>query len=600
STQASAVASILFTTAGASYLCSGSLIADAGNSGQPYFTTANHCVGDSATARTVVAHFQYQAATCNGVAPDYFSVPKVSGAQYLASAPIAQGDFSLLLLSAAPPPGSAFLPWAGGAEPATGAAVVAIHHPGHVLDGSAPNSKRISFGTRDRAQVANIEGELMPADKNLFVRFDPGQGYTEPGSSGSPLISQSGQIVGTLTGGAEGTLLSPCNPSFANAVYGKFAAALSTLGPILGCSYELSSPVTQFSSAAGSGSITVASAAKCGWQLVSGSAWLHWAGAFAGTGPGSAGFTLDANSSTVARTAAISIGSTRLLLTQSGTAGASAVPPSSVCAGPLPPQAVTLPGIGGPRSLLLPQPGACSWPLVSHAAWLGLSANTVPAGGTETLTAQVNSSYLARATTVTSGTLAMQVIQSPYYATTVFSDVPVEDPLSDYANLIKSKGITSGCSTVQYCPGDATTRGQMAVFVIRGVLGTDQFDSRSIPYFDDVPVSHPFFRYIQKMKELGITAGCSATPALYCPEAQVTRSQMGVFLIRSKYGNNFSYTQTPYFLDVGSGATEFPFVQKMRDLGITSGCSATQYCGTASTTRGQMAMFLVRAFLSGL
>ena len=244
STQSNAVASIMFTTAGASYLCTGSLIADQSNSGQPYFATANHCVGDDATARTVVAHFQYQAPTCNGAAPDYFSVPKVAGAQYLASAPISQGDFSLLLLSASAPAGSAFLPWTGGAEPATGAAVIAIHHPGHVVDGSAPNSKRISFGTRARAQAADVEGEVMPADKNLFVNFDPGQGYTEPGSSGSPLISQTGQIVGTLTGGSEGPFLSACNPSFANAVYGKFATALQTLGPILGCSYSLSSSTT--------------------------------------------------------------------------------------------------------------------------------------------------------------------------------------------------------------------------------------------------------------------------------------------------------------------------------------------------------------------
>ena len=211
----------MFTIGGGSFLCTGALIADQANSGQPYFATANHCVSDDATARTVVAHFQYQAATCNGAAPDYFSVPKVTGARYLASAPIPQGDFSLMLLSAAAPAGSAFLPWAGGAEPATGAALVAIHHPGHVVDGSAPNSKRISFVTRDSAQAANIEGEIMPADKNISVNFDPGEGYTEPGSSGSPLISQDGKIVGTLTGGSQGRLLSGSDSATKVKVTGK-------------------------------------------------------------------------------------------------------------------------------------------------------------------------------------------------------------------------------------------------------------------------------------------------------------------------------------------------------------------------------------------
>jgi hypothetical protein len=33
-------------------------------------------------------------------------------------------------------------------------------------------------------------------------------------------------------------------------------------------------------------------------------------------------------------------------------------------------------------------------------------------------------------------------------------------------------------------------------------------------------------------------------------------------------------------------------------LGITTGCSPTQYCVDAQTTRGQMAVFLIRAFLT--
>jgi Fe2+ transport system protein FeoA len=140
----------------------------------------------------------------------------------------------------------------------------------------------------------------------------------------------------------------------------------------------------------------------------------------------------------------------------------------------------------------------------------------------------------------------------------------------------------------------------MAVFIIRGLLRTDQFSYPSVPYFEDVPASHPSFRYVQKMKELGITTGCSTTPARYCADELVSRAQMAVFLIRSKYGDGFAFTQTPYFSDVTRASSEFAYVQKLRDLGITSGCSATEYCGSASTTRGQMASFLVRTFLTGL
>jgi hypothetical protein len=600
STQSTAVASIMFTTGGASYLCTGSLVADQANSGQPYLVTANHCVSDDATARTVVAHFQYQATTCNGTAPDYFSVPKVAGARHLSSRPIAEGDFSLVLLSAAPPAGSTYLSWTAGAEPAPGASVAGIHHPGHVIDGSAPNSKRISFGTRDRAQDANIAGDVMPADKNIFVTWSPGQGYTEPGSSGSPLLSQNGQIVGTLTGGSEGKFLSACNPSSAVGVYGKFATALQTIGAILGCDYTLGASNTQFDPSGGTGSISLTTLASCGWQISADAEWLHWAGPVAGNGSGSLSFTLDPNTSTVDRSATVTAGSRQIRITQAGSRGVPATLPVVACSGTLPAQTITIGGGGGTADLGLPQTSTCSWTLTTRAAWLGLSAGVVPGGGTAILTAGANPSDLARATTVTTGALAAQVLQAPRYASSVFNDVAASHPFSNYVSLIKNNGITAGCTTVQYCPDASTTRGQMAVFIIRGLLRTDQFSYASVPYFEDVPASHPSFRYVQKMKELGITGGCSTTPARYCADDPVSRAQMAVFLIRSKYGDSFPFTQAPYFSDVTGANSEFAYVQKLRDLGITSGCSATEYCGSASTTRAQMASFLVRTFLSGL
>jgi hypothetical protein len=45
-----------------------------------------------------------------------------------------------------------------------------------------------------------------------------------------------------------------------------------------------------------------------------------------------------------------------------------------------------------------------------------------------------------------------------------------------------------------------------------------------------VPARNQFFRYIQKMRELGITSGCTANQ--YCPESPVTRGQMAPFFIR--------------------------------------------------------------------
>ncbi|MBL8211950.1 MAG: S-layer homology domain-containing protein, partial [Bryobacterales bacterium] len=159
-----------------------------------------------------------------------------------------------------------------------------------------------------------------------------------------------------------------------------------------------------------------------------------------------------------------------------------------------------------------------------------------------------------------------------------------------------SNAITSGCSGTNYCPSDVTTRGQMAVFLIRSMVLTDDFDFPSAPFFEDVPATHPQFKWIQKLRSLGITTGC--TTLRYCPNDPVTRGQMAVFLVRSRFGETFTSPSTPYFTDVPANQTFFRYIQKLRQLGVTTGCTATTYCTNDPTTRGQMAVFLTRAYLT--
>lgn len=45
---------------------------------------------------------------------------------------------------------------------------------------------------------------------------------------------------------------------------------------------------------------------------------------------------------------------------------------------------------------------------------------------------------------------------------------------------------------------------------------------------NDVPTTHPFFRFVEALAAAGITGGCG--PGAYCPDSAVTRGQMAVFL----------------------------------------------------------------------
>jgi trimeric autotransporter adhesin len=50
--------------------------------------------------------------------------------------------------------------------------------------------------------------------------------------------------------------------------------------------------------------------------------------------------------------------------------------------------------------------------------------------------------------------------------------------------------------------------------------------------FSEVPPTSPFFRFIETLLHRGVTGGC--TPTTYCPSSSTTREQMAVFVILSK------------------------------------------------------------------
>jgi hypothetical protein len=147
----------------------------------------------------------------------------------------------------------------------------------------------------------------------------------------------------------------------------------------------------------------------------------------------------------------------------------------------------------------------------------------------------------------------------------------------------------------------------MAVFVVTGLnlaMGTP-FTHPTTPVFQDVPATGApdsiYFNFVQRLSQLGITAGCQTSPPLYCPDQSITQEQMAVYMISSwKLANNltsFTYPPTPYFTDVPPSDPYFAFVQKMMELGFWKGCTATTYCGSSPVTREQMAPMVMRAML---
>ena len=196
SSSATGVATFFFETSeGGSSRCSGTLLNNRRQDLTPYFLTAAHCVQSEEEARSVTAFWSYQTRTCNGDLPDLRSVPRTEGAGLLSAlggAGDPEGDITLLQLEGDLPAGTVFQGWDAAPRP-VGSQVTGIHHPGSDDWGFF---KRISFG-----QIIP-ESKYVTSDDTYFnVSYPVGQGYTEPGSSGSAVFSNSETVVGALSGG---------------------------------------------------------------------------------------------------------------------------------------------------------------------------------------------------------------------------------------------------------------------------------------------------------------------------------------------------------------------------------------------------------------
>lgn len=177
-----------------------------------------------------------------------------------------------------------------------------------------------------------------------------------------------------------------------------------------------------------------------------------------------------------------------------------------------------------------------------------------------------------------------------------FNDVPANYWAASFIEIVAGVGISAGCGGGNYCPGDAVTRAQMAVFLERGMSGSSYVPPAATGnVFLDVGAGDFAANFIEKLSQDGITAGCGN--GNFCPDDVVTRDQMAVFLLRAKYGSNYSPpAPSGVFNDVDSGHWAVAWIEQLAAEGVTAGCGNGNYCPDEPVQRDQMAVFLVRTF----
>lgn len=337
-----------------------------------------------------------------------------------------------------------------------------------------------------------------------------------------------------------------------------------------------------------------ASAFPCEWAVTAGDAWL-----FTQRVENVARITALPNPGAAVRTGSITISPVSIANPNPGIT-IPVIQAGAGCNFGLNPQNAVVQPAGGLTGSAVNVATGCVWPAAVSHSWL-----TLPGGvdgfngpGFLALNAGQNSNAFPRVGTASVAGEFAQFLQKGVNTPELFADVGNGHIFFDYITLMRTTGLTSGCTPTTYCPDRTITRGEISVFLVRALYGLGDFGFPATPYFTDVPSTHPFFRFIQKIRELGITLGCTDTA--FCPDDLVTRATGATLVVRARLATSsqFGHPVTPLFTDVPFGDTFFAAIQKAKQLGITSGCTGTTYCPNEYLTRGQAAVFVIRGLMT--
>lgn len=566
SAESSAVAHMQYTANGTSFICTGTLLNDKDPTGFiPYFLTANHCISTQTVASTLQTHWYLQSAACDSDVRDARYAILYGGAQLLYAN--AATDVAFMRLNEPPPGNPFYLGWST-VDPVLSDDVTGIHHP-------QGDWKKISFG--DFGGFLNCwstSGTLFdcePASSGSgdYLRVDWYSGTTEEGSSGSALLDTSGRVIGTLRGGDHS-----CSNPLGYSEYGRFSVAyedglkdwldpppeIYTVTPSAGSGGTVSPSAPQTVNAGQAKSFTVT--ANSGYardNAVGGTCPQgNWHRSIWTTGAINANCTVSFSFTPIA--------SNDYTVTPSAGAGGSVSPnvPQQVSAGAKKSFTVTA-NVGYTPSKTVD--GTCP-----KGGWTGNTWTTAPINANCT-------------------------VGFSFHQVAKFNDVPPTYWASQHILSIADAGITTGCGPSRYCPENHVTRAEMAAFLLRGMHGGGYTPpSPTGTRFGDVARSFWAASWIEDLAREGITTGCGG--GRYCPNNSVTRAEMAVFLLRSKYGSSYTppAASGARFRDVSKSHWAASWIEKLAADGVTTGCGGGNYCPENSVTRAEMAVFLARTF----
>jgi len=182
-----------------------------------------------------------------------------------------------------------------------------------------------------------------------------------------------------------------------------------------------------------------------------------------------------------------------------------------------------------------------------------------------------------------------------------YSDVSDSFWAKDAIDRLDNAGIAGQCnqSPREFCPQNALRHDVSAQWLVKAVKGADyQPTPGTGSRFTDVSINSWAVDWVEEIDRLRIDRGFGAS---FRPEASLTRAQFALFLVRARYGADYSppVATGQEFDDVPSTHWAAPYIEQLRRDGIVvNGCngSRTSFCPTKTLNRAVAAVLLSRAF----
>jgi hypothetical protein len=183
-----------------------------------------------------------------------------------------------------------------------------------------------------------------------------------------------------------------------------------------------------------------------------------------------------------------------------------------------------------------------------------------------------------------------------------FVDVHHDHWAYNYIETLYQEGYIAGCSSepLMYCPDQAMTRSESAVFVIRGTQGANFIPPPPAEeIFLDVPLWEWFAKWVTDLWMSGFTSGCGVYPLVFCPYQQHTRAEGTVFFLRMRYGPEFKPVDpVGIFADVSLDDWHARWMESAYSTGIILPCETEpllKICPNEPLDRATAAFMMVKA-----